>query len=374
MGKPESGPPSGQSVEQLLTTIRQAIEADGSAVPAASPQPAVTGAAAAAPLRVSVKPAAGQARRRHRRHRGRLHRDDEKPPAEPRDARRGPGYLSANPYRFRYSLEGSPTYMNLRNRLTSLGQRARADSQRSMASLLGGDARREEARAHAAVQPEPPQPQASSFRRPTSPARCTWATRSTTRCRISCAASSACGAMTCCGSPAPTMPASPRRWWSSARWPSATSRAPRHRPRSLHREGLELEGESGGTIIGQLKRLGASCDWSRERFTMDEGLSAAVLKVFVQFYREGLIYKDKRLVNWDPKFETAISDLEVENTKSTATCGTSSTRWPAARPMSMSRRMKTATSPARDARLHLHRHHPARNHAGRRRGGRAPVR
>ena len=69
--------------------------------------------------------------------------------------------------------------------------------------------------------------------------------------------------------------------------------------------------ESGGTIVGQLRRLGASCDWSRERFTMDEGLSAAVLKVFVQLYREGLIYKDKRLVNWDPKLLTAISDLEV---------------------------------------------------------------
>ena len=69
--------------------------------------------------------------------------------------------------------------------------------------------------------------------------------------------------------------------------------------------------ESGGTIINQLKRLGASCDWSRERFTMDEGLSKAVLKVFVELYREGLIYKDKRLVNWDPKFLTAISDLEV---------------------------------------------------------------
>jgi valyl-tRNA synthetase len=69
--------------------------------------------------------------------------------------------------------------------------------------------------------------------------------------------------------------------------------------------------ESGGTIINQLKRLGASCDWSRERFTMDEGLSKAVLKVFVALYREGLIYKDKRLVNWDPKLLTAISDLEV---------------------------------------------------------------
>jgi valyl-tRNA synthetase len=74
----------------------------------------------------------------------------------------------------------------------------------------------------------------------------------------------------------------------------------------------EWKAQSGGTIIGQLKRLGASCDWSRERFTMDEGLSRAVLKVFVTLYREGLIYKDKRLVNWDPKLKTAISDLEVQ--------------------------------------------------------------
>jgi valyl-tRNA synthetase len=69
--------------------------------------------------------------------------------------------------------------------------------------------------------------------------------------------------------------------------------------------------ESGGAIVNQLKRLGASCDWSRERFTMDEGLSRAVVKVFVQLYKEKLIYKDKRLVNWDPKLLTAISDLEV---------------------------------------------------------------
>ena len=68
---------------------------------------------------------------------------------------------------------------------------------------------------------------------------------------------------------------------------------------------------SGGTIVNQLKRLGASCDWSRERFTMDEGLSRAVVKVFVDLHRAGLIYKDKRLVNWDPKLQTAISDLEV---------------------------------------------------------------
>lgn len=73
----------------------------------------------------------------------------------------------------------------------------------------------------------------------------------------------------------------------------------------------QWKAESGGTIVKQLKRLGASCDWSRERFTMDEGLSKAVVKVFVELYNEGLIYKDKRLVNWDPKFQTAISDLEV---------------------------------------------------------------
>ena len=74
----------------------------------------------------------------------------------------------------------------------------------------------------------------------------------------------------------------------------------------------QWKAESGGVIINQLKRLGASCDWSRERFTMDEGLSRAVIKVFVELHREGLIYKDKRLVNWDPKLLTAISDLEVQ--------------------------------------------------------------
>ena len=71
--------------------------------------------------------------------------------------------------------------------------------------------------------------------------------------------------------------------------------------------------ESGGEIMGQLRRLGASCDWSRERFTLDDGLSAAVQKVFVELHEQGLIYRDKRLVNWDPHFQTAISDLEVEN-------------------------------------------------------------
>ena len=93
--------------------------------------------------------------------------------------------------------------------------------------------------------------------------------------------------------------------------------------RQIHRRDLtreqfidkvwEWKGESGGAIFNQLKRLGASCDWSRERFTMDEGLSKAVVEVFVTLYKQGLIYRGKRLVNWDPKFETAISDLEVEN-------------------------------------------------------------
>jgi valyl-tRNA synthetase len=73
----------------------------------------------------------------------------------------------------------------------------------------------------------------------------------------------------------------------------------------------EWKAQSGGAIIEQLQRLGASCDWSRERFTMDDGLSRAVVRVFVELYREGLIYKDKRLVNWDPQLQTAISDLEV---------------------------------------------------------------
>ncbi|HEX4078395.1 MAG TPA: valine--tRNA ligase [Rhizomicrobium sp.] len=79
------------------------------------------------------------------------------------------------------------------------------------------------------------------------------------------------------------------------------------------REVWKWKEESGGAIVQQLRRLGASCDWSRERFTLDEGLSRAVAKVFVQLYREGLIYKDKRLVNWDPRLQTAVSDLEVEN-------------------------------------------------------------
>ncbi|HUZ65925.1 MAG TPA: class I tRNA ligase family protein, partial [Acetobacteraceae bacterium] len=87
---------------------------------------------------------------------------------------------------------------------------------------------------------------------------------------------------------------------------------------ALGREAFEervwqWKAESGSTIINQLHRLGASADWARERFTMDEGLSAAVREVFVTLHRQGLIYRDRRLVNWDPKFRSAISDLEVES-------------------------------------------------------------
>src|ERR1700742_709823 len=74
----------------------------------------------------------------------------------------------------------------------------------------------------------------------------------------------------------------------------------------------EWKAESGGAITGQLRRLGASCDWSNERFTMDDGFSRAVLKGFVELHPQGLLYRDKRLVNWDPGLRTAISDLEVE--------------------------------------------------------------
>ena len=94
---------------------------------------------------------------------------------------------------------------------------------------------------------------------------------------------------------------------------------------NLHKEGLkkmtwvekiykkvwDWKEESGGIILDQLKKLGCSCDWSRTRFTMDKDLSEAVIKVFVDLYNNNLIYKDKKLVNWDTKLQTAISDLEV---------------------------------------------------------------
>ena len=74
----------------------------------------------------------------------------------------------------------------------------------------------------------------------------------------------------------------------------------------------EWKKEYGGRIIGQLKKLGSSCDWERERFTMDEGLSRAVIEVFVKLYKKGLIYRGDRIINWCPKCRTSISDAEVE--------------------------------------------------------------
>ena len=91
-----------------------------------------------------------------------------------------------------------------------------------------------------------------------------------------------------------------------------TSRAKLGREKFLERV-WDWKAESGGTIVKQMRALGATPDWERERFTMDEGLSKAVRKVFVQLYKEGLIYKDNRLVNWDTKLQTSVSDLEVEH-------------------------------------------------------------
>ncbi len=123
----------------------------------------------------------------------------------------------------------------------------------------------------------------------------------------------------------------------------------------------EWKAESGGMIFNQLKRLGASCDWSRERFTMDEGLSKAVLEVFVTLYHQGLIYKDKRLVNWDPKLLTAISDLEVEQQE------VDGNLWHFRYPIEgMSLR------PGQPGDLHHGRHDAARNHARRHRRCRPP--
>ncbi len=89
----------------------------------------------------------------------------------------------------------------------------------------------------------------------------------------------------------------------------------------------EWKNESGGTITKQLRRLGASVDWDRERFTMDDGFYKAVQEVFVRLYKDDLIYRGKRLVNWDPKLHTAISDLEVENKDVKGHMCTSATRW-----------------------------------------------
>ena len=127
--------------------------------------------------------------------------------------------------------------------------------------------------------------------------------------------------------------------------------------------------ESGGLIINQLKRLGASCDWSRERFTMgqsgapDDQMVRAVTKVFVELYRAGLIYKDKRLVNWDPKLLTAISDLEVEQVE------VKGHLWHLRYPLE-----GRAFDPDDRIDLHRGRHHAPRDHARRYRSRRASRR
>jgi valyl-tRNA synthetase len=101
--------------------------------------------------------------------------------------------------------------------------------------------------------------------------------------------------------------------------------------RDLGREAFEKrvwewKAEYGGTIKRQMIRLGASCDWSRERFTLDPGLSRAVREVFVRLYEKGLIYRGEYMVNWCPRCQTALSDLEVAHEDVRATCGTSATR------------------------------------------------
>jgi valyl-tRNA synthetase len=92
----------------------------------------------------------------------------------------------------------------------------------------------------------------------------------------------------------------------------------------------EWKAESGGVITTQLRRLGCSMDWANERFTMDPGFNKAVIKVFVDLYNQGLIYRDKRLVNWDPKLKTAISDLEVETREVKGHFWHFAIRWPMA--------------------------------------------
>ena len=135
----------------------------------------------------------------------------------------------------------------------------------------------------------------------------------------------------CSGSPAPITPASRRRWSSSGCSRSRASAASRIGREAFLERVWTWKAESGGTITRQLRRLGASLDWPRERFTMDEGLSAAVREVFVTLYKQGLIYRDRRLVNWDPKFQSAISDLEVENREVKGISGISAIRSRASR-------------------------------------------
>jgi valyl-tRNA synthetase len=116
-----------------------------------------------------------------------------------------------------------------------------------------------------------------------------------------------------CGCPERTMPALPPRTWWRKNWPPKAPTGTSWEGKNSSTAVWEWRKEYGSAIINQLKRLGASCDWDRERFTMDEGLSQAVRKVFVQLYEEGLIYQGDYIINWCCRCHTALSDLEVEH-------------------------------------------------------------
>jgi valyl-tRNA synthetase len=125
--------------------------------------------------------------------------------------------------------------------------------------------------------------------------------------------------------PAPTTPASPpRSWWSASCRPRREP--PRPGPRRVHQEGLGVEGKSGNTITTQMRRMGDTVDWSREYFTMDDKLSKVVTETFVKLYQQGLIYRGKRLVNWDPVLQSPCPTWKSRTRKKTARSGTSPTR------------------------------------------------
>jgi len=121
-------------------------------------------------------------------------------------------------------------------------------------------------------------------------------------------------------------PGSPRRCVVERQLRGQRRRSPHHGREAFIKQVWTGRKYSGGTILNQMRRLGDSVDWTRTYFTMDENLSKVVTETFVQLYEQGLIYRGKRLVNWDPKLQTAVSDLEVETRKRTAGCGRSATR------------------------------------------------
>ncbi len=153
-------------------------------------------------------------------------------------------------------------------------------------------------------------PTPSSFRPPTSPAYCTWGTCSTTPSRMCWCAVRACRGRMLSGCPAPTTLPSPQSKVVNRLAAQGIKKS------DLTRDGFSIMPgsglhEHGGIILEQLKKLGASCDWERTAFTMDEVRSESVLRVFCDLYEKGLIYRGVRMVNWDPKALTALSDEEV---------------------------------------------------------------